>query len=344
MSHLVDTLAYPSVREMPWHGLGNAYDPADIHSWSDMRMAAGLMWEPGSCPVAMPPLGRPDAPLSDWEIIPGWQGIRRDDNGHVLHAAQDSYTPIYHHEMGEILSALMGTGEEKLEWDTAGALREGAQVFATVAVGDAFHIGDDPSPNQRFIALLNSHDGSSACRAIETTVRIVCANTWHLADMTSTKQVSVHSFRHTSGWHQRLEEARTALGLAKAAHDETRAELEMLAQIPFSDDQYDQFITRFVPVDADRMTPRALINAKADQEKFRYVADPGNVALDGIRNTAYGVVQAAGEYLDHYRAFRNEDTYVRRTLLSPNEGKAIAKRLAIKIHEDAIGARTVIAV
>ena len=201
MSHLVDTLAYPSVRQMPWHGLGNQYDPADVTSWSDLRMAAGLMWEPTSTPLAVPPLNRPDAPLSDWEIVPGWQTIRRDDNGFVLHSAEDGYTPVYHHEMGEILTALMDTTEENLELDTAGALREGKQVFATVAVGDAFHIGDDPSPNQRSIALPNSHDGKGSCKAIETTVRVVCANTWHLADMTSTKQVSVHSFRHTKNVH-----------------------------------------------------------------------------------------------------------------------------------------------
>jgi len=41
----------------------------------------------------------------------------------------------------------------------------------------------------------------------------------------------------------------------------------------------------------------------------------GPTIPEAHRNTAYGLVQAGIEYLDHLRSYRNSDTYLGRTLL-----------------------------
>lgn len=42
-------------------------------------------------------------------------------------------------------------------------------------------------------------------------------------------------------------------------------------------------------------------------------------------------MQSAAEYLDHLRPWRNQDSYVTRTVLATNQGKALASRMALEI-------------
>ena len=48
----------------------------------------------------------------------------------------------------------------------------------------------------------------------------------------------------------------------------------------------------------------------------------------GVRGSAYGLVQAAGEYLDHVRGYRSHDSSLGRTLLRPEPLKAKAVAIA----------------
>jgi hypothetical protein len=50
-----------------------------------------------------------------------------------------------------------------------------------------------------------------------------------------------------------------------------------------------------------------------------------------VRGSAYGLVQAAGEYLDHARSYRTQDSYLGRTLLRPEPLKAKAVALARRV-------------
>lgn len=58
------------------------------------------------------------------------------------------------------------------------------------------------------------------------------------------------------------------------------------------------------------------------QATFRALYE-GSPTMDGarVRGTAYGLVQAAGEYLDHLRPYRTPDTYLARTMLRPESIK-----------------------
>ena len=57
-----------------------------------------------------------------------------------------------------------------------------------------------------------------------------------------------------------------------------------------------------------------LDNILRERVKVRAIFD-GPTIPEAHRYTAYGLVQAGIEYLDHLRAFRNSDTYLGRTLL-----------------------------
>jgi hypothetical protein len=52
-----------------------------------------------------------------------------------------------------------------------------------------------------------------------------------------------------------------------------------------------------------------------------------------IRGTGYALVQAAGEYLDHLRGWKNRETYLGRTMLKPEPLKARAVKLVRELAE-----------
>ena len=73
-----------------------------------------------------------------------------------------------------------------------------------------------------FILVCNSHDGSIAFRAFNTSIRVVCQNTLTLA-LRNTGPDSI-SIKHTESIRDRLTDAQTVLGLSINKHRE-RAEL-----------------------------------------------------------------------------------------------------------------------
>ena len=82
-----------------------------------------------------------------------------------------------------------------------------------------------------------------------------------------------------------------------------------------TDEQRERFVTTFIPKpEAEVISDQVLDNILRERSKVRAVFD-GPTIPEAHRNTAYGLVQAGIEYLDHLRSYRNSDTYLGRTLL-----------------------------
>jgi hypothetical protein len=66
-------------------------------------------------------------------------------------------------------------------YETAGSIRNGALVWALVRLPGELRIANTDDVVKPFILCVNSHDGSVAFRALNTSVRVVCSNTLTLA-------------------------------------------------------------------------------------------------------------------------------------------------------------------
>jgi len=211
-----------SVREPMWHGEGFVLDeyPED---WDDARVKAGLLWEPRAVPtfqqliVAVDDVDPTDVVIGDAEHkgkvrifrpLNDHKIIERDDNEDVLGVVGDAFELVMHSEMGEIIEAILGEGAK---FETAGACRNGAQVWALAYLDESYQVARDDSATYPFLALLNSHDGSGAVKLVKTQVRVVCWNTYRAAEMEGERSGMQFTFRHSAGVHDRLEEAKAAL-------------------------------------------------------------------------------------------------------------------------------------
>lgn len=326
-----------SVRKPMWHGLGNVLDeyPTD---WNDARKKAGLLWEPEMRPMVEVRCGDCDRVLTaqDLEVatcggclstnvkvavVPNEARVIRSDSGLHLGSVTDQFTPVTHAQMGEVMEA-MQTADAKVKFETAGSVRDGRQVWALAYLDEPIAIAGDDSATLPFLAVLNSHDGTGAMKIIPTSVRVVCWNTYKMAEMEGDRHGRQFVFRHTGSVTERLEEAKQALAGVRHEHARWVTAATELAGFAVDDAAVANFVFRFIPEPpADVTSDRVKANIAKARGVLRNIIDE-SPTTDGHRGTALGLVDAAVEYLDHVRAFRSSDTLMNRTLLRAEPMKA----------------------
>jgi len=315
-----------SVRQMPWHREGTvlADYPGD---WAEARTLAGLDWDPITTEVyALVDLNADGTPR--YEPIEGWQCIARSDNGHVLSLNRDTYTVISHGEMGEIVEAVLA--QPNVRWETAGVLDGGRAVWCLALLDEPVELPGDDSPTMPYLAITNRHDGTGSCALRATAVRIVCANTFRAAELEGERTGATFSFIHKASWRNRIEEARQAVTGARSEMRRYTELAQQLLGIPITPRQRELFVTGFIPMPPQGLvTDRVARNVEEARAALRLIFEPKTT--EQVAGTAYGLVQAAGEYLDHVRTARSWETRLNRTLIRPEPLKHRAMSLVREV-------------
>ena len=312
-----------SVRQMPWHREGVLLQDYP-GSWDEARRLAGLDWDPVTTEVyAVTSVNGDGTPYL--EPIAGWKSIARSDTGAVLSINRDTYTVIDHGQMGEIVEAVLA--QPNVKWETAGVLDGGRSVWCLALLDEPITLPGDDSPTLPYLAITNRHDGTAACALRATAVRIVCANTFRAAELEGERTGTTFSFVHKGGWRHRIDEARRAVTGAQAEMRRYADLARDLLAISVTPAQRELFITQFIPKPPDGLiTDRVAKNVEESRNALRLLFDTPTTAP--VAHTAYGLVQAAGEYLDHVRTARSWETRLNRTLIRPEPLKHRALQLA----------------
>ena len=319
-----------TVRKPAWHGLGVVLDdfPRTI---AEAREYAGLQWEPEIVPVyqrheelvGMNFDGSVEVEESFVEV-PNARLVQRSDNKDVIgHGISDRYVPISNSQMFEVLESLVDQG---LKIETAGSIKGGSHVWALAYLDRPYTLPGDDSVSFPYLAVVNSHDGKAAMRAMPTQVRIVCWNTYQAAMMESQRSNLFYDFRHKGTVSERIDEAKKAIGGMRNDTERWFALATHLFARQITEAHTELFIKEFIPAPpAGLITDRVYDNIERDRATFRTLLNgPQNEANAG---TALSLVNTAVEYLDHARGYRNTDTYLGRTILKPEPMKAKAVKL-----------------
>ncbi len=308
-----------SVREAPWH-LGTGTNVLLLDTAPETRMARievaghGFTVEENDVYLRREhPVDEPERPIRTFAKVRGWKALTRSDTGDILNVARGSYEVVQNiigHELFEALSQ-----GAKLNDGTGGTVKGGAVCYLSARVDEPQMVRGDDSPIYPYVVVLWTHDGSGALQARRTTVRPVCWNTISLGEAEARRAGRNFTFRHTRNVLARIEEAKRVIA---GAREETSAFVELaneLAGMGISDAQREQFVTSFIPKpEAEVISDQVLDNILRERAKVRAIFE-GPTIPEAHRNTAYGLVQAGIEYLDHLRGYRNADTYLGRTLL-----------------------------
>lgn len=255
----------------------------------------------------------------------------RSDNLFTLRTGVDSFERIPNATPYDVAELLIDDG---FLYETGGILDGGKQCYLTLLLNEPVTITGDNSTTLPYVGFSWCHDGSGSFKLRSTSIRQVCENTVSASEAEGKRLGTDFVFRHTKNVADRIEDAKAAIKGIRKHHDVYVTIMEELAAVEVTPEQRDLFVSTIVgdrvvakdgSVKFTSLSPDTSSRVKANIEGERAKINAlffGPTIPEAHKLTGYGLFQAGGEYFDHIRAFRNKDSYVRRTLLTDSPAKA----------------------
>ena len=223
----------------------------------------------------------------------------RSDTREPLSVVSKRYQVVQPSEVLHFYNDLVAAGGFELE--TAGVLKGGRKLWALARTGQEAAVrGSDRV--KAYLLLATSCDGTLCTTAQFTSVRVVCNNTLQLAVGDRTGAVKVP---HSTKFDPVV--VKEALGLGLSAWDRFLANIKQLAQRPVSAIEAAQYFSAVL--EEQVLDPEGKPASRAMQQVMALYSGAGMGALlPGARGTAWGLLNAVTEYVDHYRGTRSDET------------------------------------
>ena len=291
MAHLMESMAF--VRDTPWHGLGNRLpDKQPLEVWLE---AAGMDWEIKTTDVLFR-VG--EGRNFNVHPNPDAKVLYRSDTLAPLSVVSPRYKVVQPREILEFYRDLVSLGGFALE--TAGVLKDGKKLWALAKTGEETLLkGGDRVKG--YLLLATSCDGTLATTAQFTSVRVVCNNTLQMATADRNGAIKVpHSTQFDP------DQVKQALGVGAAAWTTFAENAQALSGRKVNRMDVTKYI---IEVLGDRNAPIAdQPNEKALKTVIDLFAGKGKGStLGSAEGTAWGLVNAVTEYVDHHRRARSRD-------------------------------------
>ena len=290
MAHEISSIAYTGAT--PWHGLGNhlsEHQPLQI--W---LKEAGMDWtiEQSDVLFNVDSSALHIRPYADSKVL------FRSDSLAPLSVVSNRYQVVQPHEVLNFYKDLVSVGGFELE--TAGVLKGGKKLWALAKTGQEAKIkGNDRI--KAYLLLATSCDGTLCTTAQFTSVRVVCNNTLQMATRDSTGAVKVpHSTKFDPA------QVKEALGIGFSNWDVFMKNLKQLSQRTVSLEEADGFIRTVL--NEPEFTDDNSLGSKVYQKVSNlYLGEGMGSDLSSASGTAWGLVNAMTEYVDHHRRARSQD-------------------------------------
>ncbi len=295
MTHLIEQMAY--VGQTPWHGLGNQLTQKQpIEIW---QREAGMDWQIQDSPVHF----KADSigPLGTIHSFPEQRVLFRSDTKAPLSVVSNRYQIVQPREVLEFYRDLSEVSCYELE--TAGVLKGGRKFWALARTGQSAVLkGNDEVSG--YLLLATSCDGTLATTATPTTVRVVCNNTLTIALDGATRSIKVP---HNTRFDPKA--VKKQLGIAVSQWDEFMYRMRNLAERKVQwHEAMGFFMNVMCDIQPNSAMPQVLPNERALRKvQSLYEGQGKGSTLASANGTAWGLLNAVTEYVDHERRARSTE-------------------------------------
>jgi phage/plasmid-like protein (TIGR03299 family) len=225
--------------------------------------------------------------------------LYRSDSLAPLSVVSPRYKVVQPSEVLEFYRDLVSAGGFELE--TAGVLKGGRKLWALAKTGqEAMLKGGDRV--KAYLLLATSCDGTLCTTAQFTSVRVVCNNTLQMAVKDRTGAVKVP---HSTVFDP--QQVKDALGLGLSAWDRFIGNIKQLSQRTVSPEEACQFFREVLDEPLVEGVEDAVTSKALQQVSALYSGGGMGSLLAGTKGTAWGLVNAMTEYVDHRRRARSQD-------------------------------------
>lgn len=288
--------------DVPWHGIGTYVKEA--LSSKEAIIAAGLDWEVELREIATrEKLEWPDgSPLHDWKTIPSHNAVVRTTDNKVLGVVGNRYQPLQNVEAFNFMDNLAYDGS--MRYEVAGSLKGGTKIFLLGKIGSIDILPQDQV--DKYILLVNTHDGSGSVRVLFTAVRVVCENTINLALKEGKGQGL--AVRHVGDIITKIEQSKEILGIAQKQFSKFEEFAKATTKIQFDSNRLEEFTKAILPPPKD---PKTMKRTEARREKQRkqiielFEAGQG-IEIPNVSGTGWAAYNAVTEYLNYHRPVRGK--------------------------------------
>ncbi|CAD6874783.1 DUF932 domain-containing protein [Methylomonas fluvii] len=297
MAHLLEQMAY--VGEQPWHGLGNLLAPKQpLEVWAKQ---AGMDWQIEASPVRF--MTDTVGHLGAIQSFPEHKVLYRSDSKAALSVVSQRYQVVQPREVLEFYRDLTEVAGYELE--TAGVLKGGKKFWALAKTGQSAALkGNDRVHG--YLLLATSCDGTLATTATPTTIRVVCNNTLSIAVNGATQAIKVpHSTKFDA------QAVKQQLGVAVSQWDAFMYRMRTLSERKVKSHEAMNYFLRVLcdvqPANA-KAEPVALSNERAlNKVQSLYDGQGHGADLESAKGTAWGLLNAVTEYVDHEKRARSTE-------------------------------------
>ncbi|QOU04433.1 DUF932 domain-containing protein [Pseudomonas fluorescens] len=295
MAHLVEQMAY--VGAAPWHGLGSRLSPKQpLEVW---QQEAGMNWSIQESPVHFKAdsIGH----LGSIHSFPDQKVLYRSDTKSPLSVVSKRYQVVQPREVLEFYRDLTEVSGYELE--TAGVLKGGRKFWALARTGQTTALKGNDQVNG-YLLLATSCDGTLATTATPTTVRVVCNNTLTIALDGTTKAIKVpHNTRFDP------DAVKRQLGIAVSQWDAFMHRMRVLSERRVHwHEAMGFFMSVLCDASSNSPLPAVLPNERALRKvQCLYEGQGRGSTLESAHGTAWGLLNAVTEYVDHERRARSTE-------------------------------------
>lgn len=285
-------VAFASLREPAWHGLGTVFDH-EVTTSEMLDLAHLSNWN-----VRLEDIDLPARSHRNYFAVTRTNPF--DGENDVLGVVGERYKVVQNEQLFAFADNIL----DGARWETAGSIKDGTVVFGSLAmeretVLDPNGVSDKVNT---YLLVHTSHDGSLSVQASVTPVRVVCQNTLNMA-LYGVKQS--YKIRHTQTVDGRVAAAREALGLANKFMDKFDEDMADLISREINEAKFLEIVSKVYPKPEE--------NAKGAmtkwENKISLIQDIYNGPTNNmIAGTAWGALNAMTERLDWYRSARKGNT------------------------------------
>lgn len=295
MAHEIENMAY--VGSTPWHGLGNQltrHQPLEV--W---QQEAGMNWHIEESPVRF--VSSSASHLSGIHSFPDKKVLYRSDTKAPLSVVSDRYKIVQPWDVLEFYRDL--TEYAGFELETAGVLKGGRKFWALARTGQGSMLKGNDQVNG-YLLLATSCDGSLATVATPTTVRVVCNNTLAIAVNGAPQSIRVP---HSTDFKPQA--VKQQLGISVSQWDDFMYRMKTLSNRHVNSDEALSYFLRVIcDAEEDVEDRRQLSQHRALQKAQELYSGKGRGStLESAQNTAWGLLCAITEYVDHEKRARSVD-------------------------------------
>jgi len=318
MAHELDftkgkaAIAY--VGEQPWHGLGQKMAIGQpIEVW---QKASGMDFQIMDADVHFTTGFGPSS-------MPSKKVLYRSDTGDALAVVGKGYQVV---QPGEVLEFYRDLTEQAgFTLETAGVLKKGKKYWALASIGEEAKILDDTIKG--YLLLGTACDGSMATTAMFTSVRVVCNNTLGFAmeDAASGQSKNVVRIPHRSQFDE--VKVKAQLGIAATSWQNFMTSVDVWAHTSVTSDQAREYFNN-VSAYSNAQGDKIISHRTSDKLMELFTGSGMGSNLKSASGTAWGLVNAVTEYVDHHRG-RTDDVRIDRAWFGDGLAtKDLATRLA----------------